>query len=199
MKLIALYLIKHLGYWKITIIGLAVFILAQIFLASFVIPNIKLRQPLAIENGLLIMVDGQPLATPIEEYSVFNLYKPNIVGYVYLLYAIDFLLPLSLAIFFASLIGMMIKNLRKIPNLIILLVFLPVFFDYLENGIALFLISQNPTNIYLGLAQFEGIITALKLMSSGLVIITTIFLLLLILSKKLKRLIIPHHPTRRVG
>lgn len=185
MEKLASYLFDNLGNWKITILALIGFILIQIFLASYIIPQIETRQPSAVENGLLVMMDFQPLASSQKEYSIINLYKRGILGYVYLLYAFDFLIPLSLAIFFASLIGIGVKHMNGFPRKIILVAFTPLVFDYLENINALFLISQNPTHLYPELSLIEGIITAIKLTASFLLILGTALLFLYILFKKI--------------
>src|SRR6266545_4331936 len=94
---------------KTAFVGFGVLILTQVFLASYVIPSIQSRHPEAVNNGTLIMMDFQPLATPEEEYRVLNLYTPDIVGYVQMLYATDFILPLSATFLFLGLIGVMLK------------------------------------------------------------------------------------------
>jgi hypothetical protein len=181
-------LLSLLG-WKTGVVALVGLLLTQVFLANYVIPNVQSRRPEAVKDGMLVMVDYQGLATAAEEYRIFDLYKPDILGYVQLLYAVDFVIALSIAVLFASLIGVMVKYLDRAARgswpgrwrWLPLMGFCAMPFDFAENALALFLTARNPAQIYYGLATVEGVLTALKELGSGLAMATTVVVLLAVL------------------
>lgn len=178
---------ERFAHWKWSVFAIVVFLLIQVILAGYVIPSIQKAHPQAIKNGLLIMMDSQPLASASKEYQVINLYTNNIRKFVYLLYGFDFLIPASLTLFFLSLMGIFLKYLKKINWHF--LFFFPlgtVLFDYLENINALFLISQYPKYRFDFLANLEGYFTAAKVSFTALVMLSTLILIVLSIRKYIR-------------
>lgn len=164
---------------KTALVGLVLVLLAQAFLALYVVPQIQARQPQAVDGGALIMVDFRPLESPEEAYAVFNMYADSILGYVKLLYATDFLLPIGSNLFFLGLMGILLGYAKKSDRWRSLLV-LPVLgipFDYIENLLALFMIDNRGAHTYSGLARVLGVASAFK----GLFYLSTMFVVVALL------------------
>ncbi len=149
---------------KTALVGLVLLLLSQGFLALHVVPHIQALQPQAVRDGVLVMVDFKPLESPEQAYAIFNLYADNILGYVKLLYATDFVLPIGSNLLFLGLMGVLLGYAKKGDRWRSLLV-LPlagVPFDYLENLLALFMIDHRGAHTYRGLASLLGVVSAFK-------------------------------------
>ncbi len=168
--------------WKNAALGLAGIVLSNVAMGGYLIPNIQERRPDAVEDGFLVMIDLEPLRSVEEVYRILDLYQPDIVGFVRLLYAVDFVMPLAFALCMLCLIGKMLRYLEVKEGvwraaLLLPLVALP--FDYTENALSLLLISQYQDGQMLPtLARVAGIATAAKFLGLACTGLTMVALLL---------------------
>lgn len=147
---------------KTALVGLILLLLSQGFLALHVVPHIQALQPQVVSDGVLTMVDFKPLESPEQAYAIFNLYADNILGYVSLLYATDFVLPIGSNLLFFGLMGVSLRYAEKGDRwrALLLLPLAGVPFDYIENLLALFMIDHRGAHTYGGLASLLGVVTA---------------------------------------
>lgn len=175
--------LSRLG-WKSTLIALVAYVAIRAVVMNYVVPEIRTRQPAAVEGRMLKVVDVAPFVSGEEAYRIFGLYQPDIVGYVRLFYALDILWPLASAFFWASLIAVMLKYLGRTErwSWMCLLAFFALPFDYIENSLALFMIAQRP-DVHDGLARLGGIATAFKILFIALTLLTFLALAVMVLAR----------------
>lgn len=167
--------------WKNAALAFGVIVLSNVAMAGYLLPNIQARHPQAVEDGFLVMIDLKPLCSAEEVYRVFDLYTPDILGFVRLLYALDFVMPLAFAFVVAFLLGRMLRYLGVKEGgwrAALLLPFAALLFDYTENVLALFLMGQYPDGrVFPTLARVAGIATASKMLCLILAGLTLVALL----------------------
>ncbi len=181
--------LEKIAHGKLALIGLTIFILCQIFLASYLIPEIQKLQPEAIDGGALRMIDFQPFSTPEATYNILTMYRPEVVQYVFAMYKTDFIFPLAMVLFFLGVIGKMRRTLQLTANAWRLLLLIPILglpFDYAENLSGLFMLANLPQRYDL-LARITGVFTALKLCFYVLTVATTLALFIWILVNRIKK------------
>jgi hypothetical protein len=167
--------------WRTAALAFGVTLLANLAMKGYLFPNIEARHPEALNDGFLVMIDLEPLHSFEEIYRIFDLYTPDILGFVRLLYALDFVIPLAFAFLCLSLIGKMLRYLGKSGGwrACLLLPFVALLFDYTENTLALFLIGQyQDGQVFPTLARVASIATASKFVGLGLTGLATVALLL---------------------
>lgn len=167
--------------WRNFALAVGAFALSNLALSEHILPNIQARQPKALEDGFLVMTDLQPLRSAEEVYRIFDLYTPDILSFVRLLYALDFVTPLAFGVCFFCLIGKMLRYLEtKGPWRAALLVpFAAIPFDYTENALSLFLLGQyQDGQVFPTLARMAGIVTAAKFLGLGCMGVTLLAVLL---------------------
>lgn len=172
--------------WTTAALALGVTLLANLAMKGYIFPNIEARHPEALKDGFLVMIDLEPLLSSEEIYRIFALYTPDILGFVRLLYALDFVTPLAFAFLCLTLIGKLLRYLGKADGwrACLLVPFAALLFDYTENALALFLIGQyQDGQVFPTLARVASIATAIKLVGLGLTGLTTVALLLLAAAK----------------
>lgn len=156
--------------------------LTNLALAGYILPSIEARRPEALEDGFLVMIDLKPLCSAEQAYQIFDLYTPDILGLVRILYALDFVIPLLFAGCILGLIGKLLRYLEVKEGgwrLALLVPFAALLFDYMENTFALFLISQyQDGQVFPTLAGAAGIATAGKFLGLGGTGLTLVALLL---------------------
>lgn len=173
--------VERRSTWKNAAVAVGVTLLANFALAGYILPSIEARRPEAMDGGFLVMIDLQPLVSAAEAYRIFDLYKPDILGFVRLLYAVDFVIPVAFACFFACMIGKMLRYLGTKGGwrAALLLPFAAVPFDYTENVLSLVLISlYQGGQVFPALAGVAGLATAGKFLSLGLTGLVVVVLLL---------------------
>lgn len=168
--------------WRNAALAVGGIVLSNLAMGEYILPNIQARRPEALEDGFLVMIDLEPLRSVEEVYRIFDLYKPDILGLVQLLYALDFVTPLALAVFLLCLIGKMLRYLQVKEGgwrAALLLPFAALLFDYTENALSLFLISQyQDGQVFPTLARVASIATAAKffgLLCTGLTMVALLF------------------------
>ena len=170
-------------------VAFGVIVLSNIAMAGYLIPNIEARRPSAVEDGFLVMIDLKPLHSVEEMYKIFDLYTPDILGFVRLLYAVDFVFPLAFAFVVAFLLGKLLRHLEVKAGAwrtTLLLPFAAVAFDYTENVLALVLTSQyTDGHVFPTLARVAGVATAGKMLC---LILSGLTLVALLLRTAVKRL-----------
>lgn len=180
--------LSRLG-WKSTLVAVGAYLAIQTVVMRYVVPEIRARQPAAIEGRMPKLVDIAPLVSGEEAYRIFALYQPDIVGYIRLFYALDYLWPLASAFFWASLIAVMLRYLGRTErwSWMCLLAFFALPFDYIENSLALFMIAQRP-DVHDGLARLGGIATAFKLLFIALTLLMFVTLSVMVLARAIRSL-----------
>lgn len=167
--------------WTTAALAFGVTLLANLAMKGYLFPNIEARQPEAMNDGFLVMIDLEPLRSSEEIYRIFELYAPDILGFVRLLYALDFVIPLAFAFLCLALIGKLLRYLGKAGGwrACLLLPFVGLLFDYTENALALVLIGQYQDGlVFPTLARVASIATAGKFVGLGLTGLATVALLL---------------------
>lgn len=165
--------------------------LANLVMGLYILPNIKARRPEALEDGFLVMIDREPLCSAAEVYQIFDLYKPDILNFVRLLYGLDFVMPLMFAVCIVCLFGKMLRYLDVKAGgwrIVLLLPFAALLFDYVENALSLFLMGQyQDGQVFPALAGAAGIATAAKFLGLGCSGLTMVVLLLRTATKFIAR------------
>jgi hypothetical protein len=168
--------------WRTAAIALGVIVLSNVAMAVYLLPNIQARRPQAVEDGFPVMIDLEPLSSADEIYRVFDLYSPDILGLVRLLYALDFVMPLAFAVVLAVLIGKLLRYLGVKAGgwrASLLLPFAALPFDYTENVLALVLSSlYQDGQVFPTLARVAGVATAVKFLCLALTGLALVALLL---------------------
>jgi hypothetical protein len=168
--------------WRTAALAFGVILLSNLAMKGYLSPNIQARQPEALKDGFLVMIDLEPLLSFEEIYRIFDLYTPDILGLVRLVYALDFVTPLAFAFLCLSLIGKLLRYLGVKAGgwrACLLLPFVGLLFDYTENALALFLIHQyQDGQVFPTLARVASIATASKFVGLGLTGLATVALLL---------------------
>lgn len=166
-------------------------VLVNLAMGGYVLPNIQARRPEAMQDGFLVMIDLQPLSSAEEVYRIFDLYQADILGFVRLLYALDFVLPLAFAVFIGCLIGKLLQYLevkQGVWRAALLVPFAALPFDYAENAASLFLISQyQDGHVFPTLARVASIATAAKFLGLACIGLVTGILLLAAVVKLIAR------------
>ncbi|GDX83627.1 hypothetical protein LBMAG42_54380 [Deltaproteobacteria bacterium] len=164
--------------WKNAALALGVLLVSNLAMGRYILPNIEAKHPEALDDGFLVMTDLEPLRSPEEVHRIFDLYTPDILGSVWLLYALDFVTPLAFAVGLFCLMGKMLRYLEVKAGLwrmVLLLPFAGLLFDYAENVFSLFLIGQyQDGHVLPTLARVAGVATAVKflcLASTGLALV----------------------------
>jgi hypothetical protein len=167
--------LERLATGRLTLVGLGLIVVCQVLMAACLLPGVQSRRPDAVANGALVMVDFQPLAAPEAQYRVLNLYSADVLGLVKAFYAVDFLLPVAMLLFFLGLYGVLLRRLglegRWQWLLVLPLLGLP--FDYAENALALTMLARLPEQLPT-LATITGVVTAVKLACYGTVMVTCV-------------------------
>lgn len=167
--------------WRNTALAFGGMVLSNLALGGYVLPSIQARQPAAMDDGFLVMVDLVPLCSADQAYRIYDLYTPDILGLVRLLYALDFAMPLMFALFAVCLLGAMVRVLEVKGGLraTLLLPFVAVSFDYVENALSLLLIGQyQDGRVFPTLARVTGIVTTAKFLALAGVGLALVILLL---------------------
>lgn len=162
-------LLDHLerrATWRTAALALGGIVAVNVVMAGYVVPAIAERRPEAIVDGFPVMLDLAPVSSAEEVYRIFDLYSPDIVGLVRLLYTLDFLIPLFFAVLVSCLIGAMLRYLaiKEGPwRVTLLLPFCGLPFDYVENALSLFLLGQyQDGHVFPVVARVAGVATAAK-------------------------------------
>lgn len=165
--------------WTSAALGFGVIVLSNVVMAGYLLPSIEARRPQALDDGFLRMIDLAPLRPAADVYAIFDLYTPDILGYVRMLYAVDFVFPAGFALVAAVLIHKLLRYLGVTEGAwraAVLVPFAALPFDYIENVFALVLSSLYQGGaVYPTLALVAGVATALKfacLIVSGLTLVT---------------------------
>ena len=173
--------------WTTAALAFGVTLLSNLAMKGYLFPNIEARHPEALNDGFLVMIDLVPLRSSEEIYRIFELYTPDILGFVRLLYALDFVIPLAFAFLCLALIGKLLRYLGVKAagwRACLLVPFAALLFDYTENALALFLIGEYQDGlVFPTLARVASIATAGKFVGLGLTGLTTVALLLLAAAK----------------
>jgi hypothetical protein len=169
--------------WRNAALALGGIVLSNLAMGGYILPNIQARRPEALEDGFLVMIDLEPLRSAEEVYRIFELYEPDILGFVRLLYALDFVMPLMFAVCILCLIGKMLRYLEVKAGgwrtAALLLPFAALPFDYTENALSLFLIGQyQDGQVFPTLARVASIATAAKFLGLVCAGLTMVVLLL---------------------
>jgi len=168
--------------WKNAALAVGGIALSNLAMGGYILPTIQARRPQAMADGFLVMIDLEPLRSAEEVYQIFDLYEPDILGLVRLFYALDFVMPLMFAVFSLCLIGKMLRYLEVkegIWRAALLLPFVGLLFDYMENASSLFLISQyQDGQVFPTLARVASIATAAKFLGLACTGLTMVALLL---------------------
>lgn len=168
--------------WKNAALAVGVIALSNLALAGYILPNIAASHPEAMDSDFLVMIDLQPRFSATEVYRIFDLYKPDILGLVRLLYAVDFVMPPAFAFFLACTIGKMLRYLEVkagVWRAALLLPFAAVPFDYTENLLSLILISlYQDGQVFPTVASMIGLPTTCKFLCLALTGLTLLALLL---------------------
>lgn len=168
--------------WKNAALAFGAVVLSNAVMAGYILPNIQARRPAALESDFLVMIDREPLLSAAEVYRIFDLYTPDILGLVRLLYALDFVVPLALGFFLAVLFAKLLRYLGVRSGgwrALLLLPFAAPLFDYTENMLALVLTSRYQAGeVYPAVARVASLATAGKFVCLGLTGLTLVALLL---------------------
>lgn len=175
--------LERCSTWRNAALAVGGVALSNLAMGGYVLPNIQARRPEALDDGFLVMIDLEPLRSAEEVYRIFDLYEPDILGFVELLYALDFVLPLAFAVFILCLIGKMLRYLEvkegRWRAALLLLPFAALPFDYIENALSLFLMSEyQDGQVFPTLARVASISTAAKFLGLGCIGLTLVALLL---------------------
>jgi hypothetical protein len=175
--------------WKNAAFAFTVIVLSNLALMGYILPGIQTRQPAALESDFLVMIDRTPLLSAGEVYRIFDLYTPDILGLVRLVYAVDFVVPLALAFVVAVLLAKLLQYLRVLAGgwrALLLLPFAAPLFDDVENVLALVLTSQyQDGRVFPTLARVASVATACKFCCLAL---TGVALLALLIRAAVKRI-----------
>lgn len=168
--------------WRTAALAFGVTLLSNLAMKGHLFPNIQARHPEALQGDFLVMIDLQPLLSSEAIYRIFELYTPEILGFVRLVYAVDFVIPLAFAFLCLALIGKLLRYLGVEAGgwrACLLLSFAALPFDLTENALALFLIHQyQHGEVFPTLARMASIATTCKFVGLGLIGLTTVTLLL---------------------
>jgi hypothetical protein len=158
--------LERLSTWRNAALGFGGIVLSNLAMGGYIIPNIEARRPEAVDDGFLVMIDLEPLRSAEEVYRIFDLYEPDVLGFVRLLYAVDFVMPVAFSVCLVCLIGMMLRYLEVKEGgwrAVLLLPLVAVLFDYAENAASLFLIGQyQDGRVFPTLARVASVMTAVK-------------------------------------
>lgn len=183
--------------WRNAALAAGVIALANLALAGYILPDIEARRPEAMDGGFLVMIDREPLLSAAEVYRIFDLYQPDILGLVRLLYAVDFVVPLAFACFLACLIGKMLRYLGGTAGgwrVALLLPFVALLFDYTENVLSLFLTGQyQDGQVFPTVARVASLATAGKFLGLAVTGLAVVALLL----RTAAKLLSPRAPAPR--
>ncbi len=167
--------------WTNAAIAVGVLAVANVMLAGYILPSIAAIRPEALEDDFLVMIDREPLLSVDEMYRIFDLYQPDILGLVQLLYAVDFVMPLAFGCLFACLIGKLLRYLEVKAGawrVALLLPFAAIPFDYTENLLSLVLTSEyQEGRVFPVLARVATVATACKFLGLALTGLATVVLL----------------------
>lgn len=168
--------------WKHAVLAVGGIAVTNLAMAGYILPEIEARRPEALDDGFLVMIDLHPMGSVEEVYRIFDLYTPDILGLVRLLYALDFVLPLAFALLVLCLIGALLRRIdvgRGVRRAALLVPFVALPFDYAENALSLFLIAQyQDGHVFPGLARVASSMTALKFLALVCIGLATAALLL---------------------
>lgn len=167
--------------WKNAALAVGGILLSNVAMGAYILPCVEARQPEAVHDGLLVMIDLAPMISAEEVYKIFDLYHPDILGLVRLMYAVDFVMPLAFAVLLMCLIGKMLRYLdvRGIGRLVLLLPFTSLLFDYVENTLSLVLIAQyQDGQVFPTLARVASVATVVKFLGLASAALTVVVLLL---------------------
>jgi hypothetical protein len=177
--------------WRNAALAVGGIVLSNLAMGGYIIPNIEARRPEAMKDGFLAMIDVAPLSSAEEVYRIFDLYTPDILGFVRLLYALDFVMPLMFAVLMLCLMGKMLRYLEVKEGAwraALLLPFTGLLFDYTENASSLFLIGQyQDGQVFPTLARVASIATAAKFLGLGCSGLTMVVLLFRAAMKRIAR------------
>jgi hypothetical protein len=176
--------------WRNFALAVGGIVLSNLAMGGYIIPSIEARRPQAVHDGFLVMIDLEPLRSVEEVYGIFDLYAPDILGFVRLLYALDFVMPLAFAVGIFCVIGKLLRYLEVKGGwrAVLLMSFVALPFDYAENASSLFLISQyQDGQVFPTLARVAGIATAVKFLGLGCAGLTMVVLLLWAATKLIAR------------
>lgn len=183
--------LEHRSTWKNVALAIGGIVLSNLAMGAYILPKIEARRPDAVEDGFLVMIDLEPLRSAEEVYRIFDLYQPDILGLVRLLYAVDFVMPLAFAACLVFLTGKMLRYLEVKEGAwraALLLPFAALLFDYAENASSLFLISRyQDGQVFPTLARVASIATAAKFLGLGCTGLTMLALLLRTATKLIAR------------
>lgn len=175
--------------WRTAALALGVTVLSNLAMIGYVLPGIQALRPEAMNDGFLRMIDLDPLLSSEAAYRIFELYTPDILGLVRLLYALDFVMPLAFALLCLSLLGKMLRYLGVTTGAwraCLLVPFAALLFDYTENSLALFLIDQHQHGqVFPTLARLASVATAAKFACLGLSGLAMLALLLRTAAKRI--------------
>lgn len=175
--------------WRTAALAFGAILLANLAMKGLLLPDIEARHPDVLDDGFLVMIDREPLRSSAEIYRIFDLYTPDILGTVRLLYAVDFVTPLAFAFLCLALIGKLLRYLGVKAGglrICLLLPFAALLFDYAENALALFLIDQHQDGqVFPTLARVASVATTTKFVFLGLTGLTMVALLLWAAAKRI--------------
>ena len=177
--------------WKNAALAFGGIILVNVAMAGYILPNIAARRPRALEDDFLVMIDLAPLSSAEEVYRIYDLYSPDVLGFVRLLYALDFVMPLAFAVCLVCLIGKLLRALRVTEGVwraALLVPLVALLFDYAENVLSLFLLGQyQDGRVYPALARAASGATAVKFVGLGCAGLTLVVLLLRLAARRVAR------------
>ncbi|MEZ4449000.1 MAG: hypothetical protein R3B09_05910 [Nannocystaceae bacterium] len=166
--------------WRSAALALAVAVPSNLALAGYVLPALQARRPEAMDGDFLVMIDLEPLRSVDEIYRIYDLYTPDILDLVRLLYALDFAMPLALAVLLFCLIGALLRALgvKGRGRALLVLPFVSVTFDFVENALSLLLLDRYQSGEVLPtLARAATLATTLKFVALSAVGVTVVALL----------------------
>lgn len=182
--------LQRLASWRTAGSAVVVLVLVNLAMKGWLLPDIAARRPEAVDDGFLVMIDLEPLRSSAEVYRVFDLYTPDILGAVRMLYALDFVIPLAFACVLSTLIGKLLRSLGLTAGgwrACVLLPFVAMLFDDIENVLVLVLLGQYQDGVMSpALARAAGIVTLGKFVGLGL---TALVLLVLLLRAAVRRFV----------
>lgn len=176
--------------WKNAASAVGCIALGNLATAGYILPGIEARRPEALADDFLVLIDLAPLSSAAEIYKIFDLYTPDILGFVRLFYALDFVIPLMFAICTLCLVGKMLRYLQVTGawRFALLLPFAALPFDYAENASSLFLIDQyQHGQVFPTLARVTSVVTAIKFLGLGCAGLTLVILLLRTAARRVTR------------
>lgn len=173
--------------WRTAALAIGTIVLANLAMQSLALADIQARRPEALDDGFLVMIDREPLLSAAEVYRIFDLYTPDILGSVRLLYALDFVVPLAVACLCLALLGKMLRYLgaRGIWRVCLLLPFVAPLFDYTENALVLFLVGQyQDGQVWPTLASAASVATACKFAALSVTGLVMVVLLVRVVARR---------------